>query len=401
VPVTPGQGRLAGPAVGLGIRAAGREPAAGRKAGQVGRHAADAREPLAGIVVESGYRLQQRLGVGVTGLTEQVSRARGLGNLARVHHHDPVGPARDHAHVMGDQNDRHPQPLAQAVQQVENLSLNRHVQRGRGLVRDQQLRVAGQRHGDDNALAQAARELVRVVVDPLRGPRHPDQAKHLERARPRLRGRRLAVQPHRFADLLADGHRRVQRGHRILVDHRDLVAPDILHLPAVQRDQVGAAEQDAARGDAPGSGQQPHDGQPGGALAAARLADQTDAFAVADGEAHAVDRGHRPASEPELGPQLLDLQERLLARLHAAPSPARNRRRELVAHIRHMYPRLLPRTTTSSRFSAARAAYVVTSAIVTVTQYKSMTLRSELDMQWQKVFFRRVPSGGPGPSGRR
>ena len=54
-----------------------------------------------------------------------------------------------------------------AVDQVEDLRLDRHVERGRRLVRDQDVRVVQERHRDHRALAHAARVLVRVVAEPL------------------------------------------------------------------------------------------------------------------------------------------------------------------------------------------------------------------------------------------
>jgi hypothetical protein len=47
-----------------------------------------------------------------------------------------------------------------SAQQVEDLRLDGDVERRGGLVGDQQVRVADQRHGDHDALAQAAGELV-------------------------------------------------------------------------------------------------------------------------------------------------------------------------------------------------------------------------------------------------
>ena len=82
-----------------------------------------------------------------------------------------------------------------------------------------------------DALAHAARELVRVLVDPLLGRRDADQAQHLDR-----RGARASRRPDplveqdRLDDLVADGEDRVERGHRLLEDHRDLVAADLPHL---------------------------------------------------------------------------------------------------------------------------------------------------------------------------
>ncbi len=52
----------------------------------------------------------------------------------------------------------------QVLDQVEHLLLDGHVQGRGGLVGDQQVGPAGQRHRDADALALAARELVRIGI---------------------------------------------------------------------------------------------------------------------------------------------------------------------------------------------------------------------------------------------
>ena len=52
------------------------------------------------------------------------------------------------------------------AEQLEDLRLDGHVQRGRRLVGDQQLGLARQRHRDHHALPHAAGHLVRVLVQP-------------------------------------------------------------------------------------------------------------------------------------------------------------------------------------------------------------------------------------------
>ena len=65
-----------------------------------------------------------------------------LDDPARVHDQNPVGDVRDDAEVVGDENDSRPELSLQVLDQLENLSLDRHVERGRRLVGDQQVRVA-------------------------------------------------------------------------------------------------------------------------------------------------------------------------------------------------------------------------------------------------------------------
>ena len=70
----------------------------------------------------------------------------------------------------------------QLTQQVEDLRLDRDVERRRRLVGDQQLRLARERHRDHRALAHPARELVRVVLEPRARARDADAVEQLDRA---------------------------------------------------------------------------------------------------------------------------------------------------------------------------------------------------------------------------
>ena len=82
-----------------------------------------------------------------TGGASRVNSVRGrrlLDDPARVHHRDLVGAAGDDAEVVGDEDHRH-EPLALLLlEQVEDLGLHGDVERGGGLVGEQQLRAAGE-----------------------------------------------------------------------------------------------------------------------------------------------------------------------------------------------------------------------------------------------------------------
>jgi hypothetical protein len=116
-----------------------------------------------------------------------------------------------------------------------------------------------------------------VVAHAFPGQGDFHSLQHLHRPVP---GRLLLeplVQHHRLGDLLADGEHRVQRGHRLLEDHRDPVAPDAAHRLIGEVEQVLAFEEDLAGDDLPrGLGDQPHDREGVHALAAPRLADDAE-----------------------------------------------------------------------------------------------------------------------------
>ena len=59
-----------------------------------------------------------------------------------AHHDDAIGHARDHAHVVRDQNKPRARLTLQLVHQVEHLRLHRHIERRCRLVREQQFGLA-------------------------------------------------------------------------------------------------------------------------------------------------------------------------------------------------------------------------------------------------------------------
>ena len=113
-----------------------------------------------------------------------------------VHHGDAVGHLGDDAEVVGDEEEREPEALLQIAQQVENLRLDRDVERGRRLVGDEQRGPAGERDRDQRALAHPARELMRILAHapfglrharPRRAVRSPSAARRARVARPWMR----------------------------------------------------------------------------------------------------------------------------------------------------------------------------------------------------------------------
>jgi hypothetical protein len=118
----------------------------------------------------------------VLGVVEDLVLHPALDDAAGVHHHHAVGDVGDHAHVVGDEDDRRVEVALEPADQLEDLGLDRDVERGGRLVGDQEVGVARERHRDHDPLTHAARELVRVVVDPLAGVRDPDRPEQVDRA---------------------------------------------------------------------------------------------------------------------------------------------------------------------------------------------------------------------------
>ena len=103
-----------------------------------------------------------------------------------------------------------PRSRCRSDEQVEDLRLNRDVERGGGLVGDQELGLAGEGDGDHHALAHAARELVGVGVDALASGRDAHPPEQLDGARARLCTRHAAMGAHGLHDLSAHREHRVR-----------------------------------------------------------------------------------------------------------------------------------------------------------------------------------------------
>ena len=162
------------------------------------------------------------LGVGMLRRGEDVVRRAALDDLAVIHHAYPVGHLAHDAEIVGDEQHRHVEFGLELEQQVEDLRLDGDVERGGRLIGDEQVGLVGERHGDHHPLPLAARELVRIGVEPALGVVDADLVEQIEHARPRCAVRQTAMDLEHLADLLLDGVKRVERGHRLLEDHRDL-----------------------------------------------------------------------------------------------------------------------------------------------------------------------------------
>ena len=139
---------------------------------------------LADARVEPRHRGEQAFGVGVQRTREQLPRRCLLHDLSGVHDDHAVGAAGHDPEVVSDQHDRHAELALQSVEQLQDLCLDRDVERGRRLVGDQELGTANECHGDHHPLAHATAHLVGIVIDALLRVGDADQRQHLHGARP-------------------------------------------------------------------------------------------------------------------------------------------------------------------------------------------------------------------------
>jgi hypothetical protein len=95
---------------------------------------------LAGVA-RIRHRAQQSQRIGVARAAEDRTDRAVFRDPPGIEHGDAVAALRHHAEVVGHEDHRHAQRLPQSLQQLEDLVLDRHIQRRRRLVRQQQRRV--------------------------------------------------------------------------------------------------------------------------------------------------------------------------------------------------------------------------------------------------------------------
>ncbi|MNS62629.1 hypothetical protein D3C72_956980 [compost metagenome] len=171
--------------------------------------------------------------------------------VAAIHHQHPVGHFRHHAHIVRDEDHPHVHLFLQLTDQLQNLGLNRHVERRGRFIRNQQLRLARQRHRDHHPLPHPARQLVRIAVQngPRLGNAHPLQ--HAQRFRTRRRRIQTLVQLQGLGNLVARREAGVQRRHRLLENHRHVRTAHALQrrvrrVRQVQHLAIAAAQEHVA-----------------------------------------------------------------------------------------------------------------------------------------------------------
>ena len=196
--LTPGRGGVAGRVLDLcregwgGGEAVGEVGAFGQVA-NVRHGAGDLGQPFV-AVRQIGDAVDQSAGIGMRGGFDQLAGAPALDHVAAVEHRNVVGHFRDHGQVVGDEDHRSALLGDLAAHEFEDLTLNGYVERGGRLICDDQPRPRQQGDGDNDSLAHAAGELMRIGLEPLFGLTDADAFQHLNTSRMTRSDVKIAVQ---------------------------------------------------------------------------------------------------------------------------------------------------------------------------------------------------------------
>ena len=122
-------------------------------------------EPRLGeAAVGIGNGGEQQAGIGVLRIAEHAFGLAPFDDLAGIHDHDVLGHVAGGGDVMGDVEQRQAELALHVVEQVEDAQAHRDVEHGGRLVGDDHLGIDRQGAGDADALALAARQLVRIFA---------------------------------------------------------------------------------------------------------------------------------------------------------------------------------------------------------------------------------------------
>src|SRR5690242_5247437 len=225
---------------------------------------------------------EQRLRVWMFRRIEQLPRRRSLDDATEVHDDDAVRQEANDAKIVTDEKIREIERGLELHEEVQNLRLDRYVERRDGFVANEKLGPYRECSRDADPRALTARELMRIAAH-QRGV-EPDAIQHRAYVLAALSRRDQPVRHRCFTDDVDDAHSRIQRRVRILKDHLQLQ----LLLARLRRGEVAkrratpvtfaSRQRQQSRGKAAEC-----------RFAAPRLADEADDFAGQHGEIDVVD----------------------------------------------------------------------------------------------------------------
>ena len=161
--------------------------------------------------------------------------------------------------------------------------------------------ATGHPHGRDPYFLYAASNLgsliallsYPVLLEPAFGIGDADERQQFDGARLGLIGRHLQMNEERLHDLKPDPEDRVQRGHRLLENHRHVMTADAAHLFVGEFQEVATVEIDRAGRDLGRLRKQTHDREGRNGFSRARFTNDGDHLAGVNRVAYVLDRTHK------------------------------------------------------------------------------------------------------------
>src|SRR5690349_11668368 len=111
---------------------------------------------------ERRNRAEKRLRVRMFGGGQQFPSRTQLHYSSAVENQDAIGKPRKQCRIVGNENHREPQAFPEPSKNIQDFFLGCRIKRCRRFISDYDGRTAGNRLGDQNALALSSAELMRI-----------------------------------------------------------------------------------------------------------------------------------------------------------------------------------------------------------------------------------------------
>ena len=142
-----------------GVGATGMEAASARRIRRRGNISLENDSVHLFVGVGVGDRGEERLGVGVKGILEDLLLRTELNHLTEVHNSDFVRDELNYRQIVRNEEVGEVHRLLQILQKIDDLCLNGNVKRGNGLIADDKLRINGKRSRYADTLSLSVGEL--------------------------------------------------------------------------------------------------------------------------------------------------------------------------------------------------------------------------------------------------
>src|SRR4051812_12657060 len=160
-----------------------------------------------GIRIRRQARREQGLRVWMRGICKQRARGALFDDISQVKDEHAIGDELHRLQVVADEDDGDAGLTPDFIQELQDAGAHREVERARGLVEHDELRLGGERARDGYALKLPARELVREALE--RGNRQAHALSQLADSGGARFGVQTRVKLEWLLERAADRHARV------------------------------------------------------------------------------------------------------------------------------------------------------------------------------------------------
>jgi hypothetical protein len=166
---------------------------------------------------------------------ENLTDRAALDNLSLVHDRDLIGKVLDHGEIVGDKQIARAGLALKILEQRQDLSLDRDIERRNGFVTDHQVWLQSESTRNRDPLFLTAAQFSREAVDHLGF--QPDLLQHALGSLSHFAARTDFVDAQWFTDARADPQARVQGSRRVLKNDAE-ATPGLTQRSALHRHQI-------------------------------------------------------------------------------------------------------------------------------------------------------------------